>query len=293
MPEVTPKLAQIIDLIESHVSTDGLHETALEHVALFRESHPQSAEHRVYDPVLVFAAQGKKHINLNGRHYEYGAGNFFAVFMPMAFECEIVDVSPEKPMLGVGIRLDRHRLAQLLLKMDGVDSVPQQPEPIDSSGLFAAPVSDELLDAVTRLLNVLGNPLEAAILGESIIDEIYYRVLSRERGGALRVLLRQHGEMQQISRVVEHLHENIDKNISVEELASLVHMSGSGFHKKFKDVMHVSPLQYIKSIRLNKARTFILEGVKASEAGYRVGYNSPAQFSREYKRQFGVAPSAT
>ena len=293
MSEIAPKLDQVIRLIEHQVSADGLHATALEHVKLFRESHPKSAEHRIYDPVLIFAAQGKKHINLNGRHFEYGAGNFFAVFMPMAFECEIVDVSPEKPMLGVGIGLDRHRLAQVLLKMDAVDSIPQQAEPVNSSGLFSAAVSEPLFDAVTRLLTVLENPLEAAILGEPIVDEIYFRLLSRERGGALRVLLRQHGEMQQISRVVEHLHENIDKNISVEELASLVHMSGSGFHKKFKEVMHVSPIQYIKSIRLNKARTFILEGAKASEAGYRVGYNSPAQFSREYKRQFGVAPSAT
>ena len=128
---------------------------------------------------------------------------------------------------------------------------------------------------------------------ESIIDEIYYRILREEQGGALKVLLRQQGQMQQISRAVEYLHENLDKNVSVDELASLVNMSSSGFHKKFKEVMHLSPLQYTKLIRLNKARTYIIEGRNVSEAGYMVGYNSPAQLSREYKRQFGVSPSAT
>ncbi|OAD21350.1 AraC family DNA-binding domain-containing protein [Candidatus Thiomargarita nelsonii] len=164
---------------------------------------------------------------------------------------------------------------------------------MNTSGIFTAPINDNLLDATIRLLKTLDNPAEAAILGESIIDEIYYRILSDEQGGALKVLLRQQGQIQQISKAVEHLHKNLDKNVSVDELASLVSMSNSGFHKKFKEVMHLSPLQYTKLIRLNKAKTYIMEGKNVSEAGYMGGYNSPAQFSREYKRQFGVVPSAT
>ncbi len=143
------------------------------------------------------------------------------------------------------------------------------------------------------MLRTLDDPVETALPGESIIDEIYYRILSDEQDGALKILLRQQGQIQQISKAVEHLNENLNKNVPVDELAGLVGISSSGFHKKFREVRHLSPLQYTKLIRFNKAKTYIMEGKNVSEAGYMVGYNSPAQFSRAYKRQFGVSPSAT
>ena len=148
-------------------------------------------------------------------------------------------------------------------------------------------------DAAIRLIKTLGNPSEAAVLGEAIIDEIYFRVLTDVQGGALTYLLQQRGQIQQIARAVEYVNQNLGKPVSVDDLADMVNMSTSGFHKKFKEVMHVSPLQYAKSIKLNRAQTYILQGKSVSEAGYIVGYNSPAQFSREYKRHFGVVPSAT
>ncbi|MEM9245241.1 MAG: AraC family transcriptional regulator, partial [Cyanobacteria bacterium P01_F01_bin.153] len=195
-----------------------------------------------------------------------------------------------------GIRLDRHRLAQLLLKMDSVDLVPDSMaaplDQMDTSGIFSASLSDALLDATLRLLKTLGNPAEAAILGEAIIDEIYYRLLTDAQGRALRILLRLQGPIQQIAKAVEYLHNKLDQAVSVEELAAIAHMSTSSFHKKFKEVMHLSPLQYIKLVRLNKARAYLMEGKTVSESGSMVGYNSPAQFSREYKRQFGISPSA-
>ena len=131
------------------------------------------------------------------------------------------------------------------------------------------------------------------MLCDAIIDEIYYRILMDERNGELRHLLQQRGEIQRVSKAVEHIHNNLDQPVSVKGLADLVHMSRSSFFDKFKDVMHVSPLQYAKSVKLHKAQVLIQEGKKANEAGYLVGYNSPAQFSREYKRHFGFTPSAT
>lgn len=293
MPDTTSTLNHINELILGNVSTDGITFTKQNNLALIRESNTQSAEHRIYDPVLIFATQGSKRIQLNDRLFEYTAGSYLAVFIPMAFKCDIIVASPERPLLGVGIRIDRHRLAQMLAKMDDVENPPSQRETDDLSGVFTAPISEQMLDAISRLMQTLNDPMEQAILSDSLVQEIYYRVLTQERQGVLRVLLRQHGQMQQIARAVDHLQENLDKNITVDELAALVNMSGSGFHKKFKQIMHVSPLQYVKSIRLNKARNYILEGAKASDACYRVGYNSAAQFSREYKRHFGIAPSET
>ena len=126
---------------------------------------------------------------------------------------------------------------------------------------------------------------------ESIIDEIYFRLLSSWQGGGLTHLLQQRGQIKQISKAVEFVHQNLDKTLSVEDMAGVVNMSASGFHKKFKEVMHLSPLQYAKSIKLNRAHNYILEGKSVSEAGYMVGYNSPAQFSREFKRLSGFSPS--
>ena len=122
---------------------------------------------------------------------------------------------------------------------------------------------------------------------------LFHPVLIEEQGGALKYLLQQNGQIQQIAKAVEYVHQNLDKPVSVDYMAEIVNMSNSGFHKKFKEVMHLSPLQYVKSIKLNRAQAYILEGKSVSEAGYMVGYNSPAQFSREYKRHFGVVPSAT
>ena len=286
-------LNELGQLIEKHAPNNGVTQSVLNNVLFFRESQSQGRVPLVYEPALIIAAQGSKNIYLEGKKYKYGAGNFLALFMPMAIECEIVNVSDKKPLLGVGIRLDRQRLTKLLLKMDGLDQTPKKPKILNTSGIFTAAHNDNLLDATIRLLKTLDNFTEAAIVGDSIIDEIYYRILSDQQGGALKILLQQQGQIQQISKAIEYMHKNLSQTISIDNLADLVSMSSSGFHKKFKEVMHVSPLQYIKLIRLNKAKVHIMEGQNISQAAYSVGYNSPAQFSREYKRQFGQPPSAT
>ena len=152
-------------------------------------------------------------------------------------------------------------------------------------------MNDKLLDASIRLLKTLDSPDEATIIGEAVIDEIYFRILKHERGGTLPHLLQRQGQIRQIAQAVEYVHHNLSEIISIDELATLVRMSRSAFHKKFKEVMHLSPVQYAKQVKLNKARVHIINGMNVNEAGYMVGYNSPAQFSREYKRYFGVMPS--
>jgi AraC-like DNA-binding protein len=211
----------------------------------------------------------------------------------MPVEMEITEASPNKPYLAAGLLVDEGRLAEVLLRIERAEGTMPKPVTDDASGIFCAPLSDNLLDPTIRLFESLSNPRDAAVLGELIVDEIYYHVLCDERGGDLRILLQHRGQIQRISRAVEHIHRNLDKPVSVETLADLVYMSKTRFYVAFKDVMHVSPLQYAKSIKLHKAQALIQEGKKANEAGYLVGYNSPSQFSREYKRHFGFAPSAT
>lgn len=286
-------LEEFVCLLDQAAPTEGLIKTSLEGVFTYRASVPQRRQQVIFDPFIMLGGKGCKYCYLSGERYEYGAGKFVAIFLPMPLEVELVEASPDEPFLAAYIKVDLSRLATLALKIDRVDSTVVKPGSIDSCGIFAATLRDNLLEPAIRLLKTLDNPRDAAILGESIVEEIYYRILCDEQGGSLKYFLRQQGQIQQIAKVVEYIHQNLDEMISVEQLAALVNMSSSAFFKGFREVMHVSPLQYAKSVKLFKAQTLIKEGKPVSEAAYLVGYNSPAQFSREYKRHFGFSPSAT
>lgn len=292
MERTSDKLMIFSALVAKHAPVDGPHLTTIPDLSLYRDSKPHNPKPLLYDPFIILAAQGRKRVVLDGVPYEYNSGHFLTTLVPIPVECQIIEASSEKPLLGVAIKLDRQRMLIILMRMDQVEPTPARPEEINASGIFTAPLSEHLLGAVIRLLKTLDSPAEAAIVGRAVIDEIYFRILKHERGGALIHLLQQRGQIQQIGRAVEHIHQNLSQAVSVDKLAALVNMSSSGFHKKFKEVMHLSPLQYAKQVKLSKAQAHIFEGVGVSEAGYMVGYNSPAQFSREYKRHFGVAPSA-
>jgi AraC-like DNA-binding protein len=287
------KLEKFVGLLERHSPQEGVNFVGLESFGTYKMSTTKGRHPIVDQPAIIIVGQGTKCCYVGNRVYDYSAGKVLIMFFPMPVEIEIVEASPDKPFLVAGVLIDLGRLADVLLRIDRVDGAAAKPVPADPSGVFSIPLNDNLLDPTIRLLEALDNPRDAAILGDAIVDEIYYRILSGERGGELRTLLQQRGQIQRISKAVEYIHQNLDKPISVEELADMVYMSRTSFHENFRDVMHLSPLQYAKSVKLHKAQTLIKQGKKTSEAGYLVGYNSPAQFSREYKRLFGFSPSAT
>lgn len=293
MNEQTNKLSKFVSLLEKHAPEDGIFPSAIENVGTFRMSNPHTKSPENYPPIILFVGQGSKYCYVGDQTYDYSAGNLLVMFLPMPVATEIVEASPEKPFIAGGIQIDLGRLADVLLRIERSDRTFSEPGASNPSGIFSMPLNDDLLDAAIRLFETLSNPRDAAVLGEMVIDEIYYRILCDERGGDLRTLLHKRGEIQRISRAVEYLHENMDKPVSVSYLADMVHMSKTSFYENFKAVMHISPLQYAKAIKLHKAQTLLQEGKNASEAGHMVGYNSPAQFSREYKRHFGYAPSFT
>lgn len=290
----TAAMMEFINLLAKHSPEEGANPTLIPNLITWKMSKPYKLVPQVYEPCIMIGAQGRKNIYLEGKRYDYNPGNFMTVFAPMPLECELFEASPEKPLLVAIIKLDRNRFSQMIFKMEqAVPQLAKHDPPSNVSGIFCAPLSQKLLNVVIRLLKTLDDPNEANILGESAVDEIYFRILSDEQGGMLKYHLQQHGQIHEISKAVEYVHQNLDKSTSINDLADIVNMSSSGFHKKFKEVMHLSPLQYAKSIKLNKAQSYIMEGKGVSEAGFMVGYNSPAQFSREYKRFFGMAPSAT
>jgi AraC-like DNA-binding protein len=293
MNEQSEKFQRFKDLVSRFSTEEGINLSSIENVGSYKSSSIQNRKPAIDIPAIFVVLQGRKHCYVGEELYEYQPGKAIVMFFPMAVEAEYVEASPETPFLAAGVGIDLGRMADVLLRMDRLDGTVEKPDSTHPSGVISVNLSNPLLDAFTRLFEATADPRDAAMLGERIIEEIYYRILSDERGRNLRYFLQQRGEIQRISRAVNYIHQNMDQPVSVEGLADMVHMSRTTFYENFRDVMKLSPLQYAKSVKLDRAQSLIKEGKKANEAGHMVGYNSPAQFSREYKRHFGFAPSAT
>lgn len=240
----------------------------------------------MYQPGIIFLFSGHKIGYINKRKFRYDANEYLLLTVPLPFECETW-ATPEVPLAGIRLDIDVLQLQELLMDI-GEDERFQLP--MAASGINSATLSDEILCAVERLLDVMERPLDARILGKQIIREILYHVLMGPRGGALLALVSRQTHFSLISRVLKQIEMKYTENLNVEQLAAEANMSVSAFHHNFKAVTSTSPLQYLKSYRLHKARMMIHDGMKASAAAMRVGYESASQFSREFKRYFGVTP---
>ena len=289
----TDKMNELLCLVERHAVNDGMQPTTIPNLHIIKGSQTHEHTPLVYPPGIAIGVQGKKYAYLDGKRYSQSAGDFLTSLIPIPVSCELVEASLEKPYLALGIPIDLDKITNMILKLDRFEDAHNKPDIRNASGIFSAPIQENLLDAAVRLLRMLDSPRETAVLSEAVIDEIYYRIFFDQQSGDLIHFLRQRGQIHQIAKAVEHVHQYLDQPVSIDELASLVNMSSSGFHKKFKDVMHISPLQYAKMIKLDRAKIFIQDGRSVTEASHMVGYSNLAQFSREYKRQFGYLPSAT
>lgn len=240
-----------------------------------------------YEPGIVIVAQGRKCGHLEDQTFYYDANNYLVLSIPLPFECETFGTA-DNPLLGVSISVTPAAVSELLIEMEPTSA----PASIPMRGVSASPLGKELGEAAIRLLESLRSPEQARILGPQVIREIIYRVLQEPQGEALRALAMPHSNFGQISRVLRRIHTDYSKALDIGLLAREAGMSVSTFHSHFKSVTSTPPLQYIKSIRLHKARMLMVhEGETAGNAALRVGYESTSQFSREFKRFFGGTPA--
>ena len=287
------KMEEYVSLLTRHAPDDGYFQTSIPELIAFRESEPYSRKSTIYEPAIVILGQGKKYCHVGGKKFDFSTGQFLSLMLPMPVQAEVVEASSEKAILMAGLRVNLDKITNILLKLDKVAQQPELLDPADSSAIFTDSLPDSVIEIIIKLFHTLDNPVEQAVLADSLLEQIYYRLYCNGRLHSLQYLIQQQAHIQQISTAIDYIHQNLDKPISVEQLAEMAHMSRATFYERFKAVMQMSPLQYAKSMKLFQAQRFIREGKNASEAGYLVGYNSPAQFSREYKRHFGYAPSAT
>lgn len=279
--------AKLANLIRLLATNEGYTQSALHSVVLMRanSSRPRSAV--IYEPSIVIIAQGRKRGHIGDRTFVYDPNNYLVLSVPLPFECETTATADE-PLLGVSIKIEPAMIAELLLEMN--DDSPGSTDVLE--GFDATPLNAQLLDVAERLLQCLSSPSEARILGPQIVREIVYRVLCGEKAGVLKALVARRSKFAQIAKSLHRIHSDFSSRLDIETLAKEAGMSVSAFHHNFKVVTSTAPLQYIKSVRLHKARNLMAyEGLSAQDAALGVGYESASQFSREFKRMFGATPA--
>ncbi len=284
---------ELAKLVGSLAAEDGVFDTTWPGLVVSRISTPLPRQPVPYQASLCVVVQGKKQIFLGEHIYNYDPLHYLVVPMALPLELEISRATPRKPVLGLGLELELTMISELLLNIDS----PAPPLPVTSHGqpaLYVSETSSTLKDALCRLLRLLDNPTDLQILGQSIVREILYWALQSEQGRQLRHLVLQDSGSHRIASLTRFLNEHYNEMLSINDIARVAGMSTSALHHKFSEVTSMSPLQYLKKIRLHNARTMMMaDGLNASEAGYRVGYTSPSQFSREFKRLFGFPPGQT
>lgn len=279
---------RIKQLIESKTNADGMIETGIKGVQLFRVSESVRCAPAVYEPSVVAIVSGAKEAILDGNHHVYGNSQYMCCAMSMPVEAGTPKASPDHPLLGVYISLDTKVMTELAIEMESTSAAIHKPSagPLPQ-GIALSHWDDAFSDSLLRLLQLIDKPEDTEILGENRLRELYYAVLKGEAGHSAR---RAFGLGNGIARSIEYLSASLDEKVTIDEIASKVGMSRAVFHRKFKQATTMSPIQFIKSMRLNSAAMKIASGMNVNEAAMDVGYVSSSQFSREFKRMYGQSP---
>ena len=264
-----------------------MHTTAIPGLSLFRRNEPTEPISGMYEPSVCLVAQGAKRVLLGDDTYVYDAHRYLITSVHLPTIVQIIGASPEEPYLGLRLKFDLREVAQLM-----VDSNLPQPRAQQSSrGMATGEVTQPLLNAFLRLIDLLAYEKDIPILAPVIQREIIYRLLVGDQGARLRQIVSAGSQSQQIARAIEWLKSNFTEPLSIDDLAEKASMSNSTFHHHFRSLTALSPLQYQKQLRLQEARRLMLaERMDAANAAFQVGYESPSQFSREYSRLFGAPP---
>ena len=280
-------IATLAKLIGALALYDGTVELRAPGVRIARVSHTnQEPVHYVQRSSLCIIAQGAKIVMIGEDTYGYEAGQMAAYSIIVPMTGRVTRASYSEPYLLLMIDLDAEKIAELALKV-----FPQglpQPQPRDTRSLYVGDAGTHIIDAATRLLELMAQPVDAELLAPLVRDEILIRLLRSPMGSRVAQIGKAGSSVQRIANAVSWLRANFDQQVNIEELAKLVNMSVTSFHRQFKAVTGMSPLQYQKSLRLQEARRLMLA---AGQASRRVGYSSASQFTREYGRFFGSAPT--
>lgn len=282
-----PLIAAVAAHIEAQGGGQGLFRTQVDGVNVVRSFQGMMPMRQVYRPSLCVVLQGAKELLIGESRLRYGAMECLVVSVEVPASGRIVEASPTAPYVGIMIDLDVATMREVLEQMDA----PPVPAGGPGACAFVGQVDAPLGDCILRLVRLSETPKAVPILYPSIMREVCYWLLSGPHGGELCALALPGSNISRIVRAIQLLHMDFARTLRVEQLAQAARMSPSSFHRHFKELTSMTPLQFQKQLRLLEARRLMVsEAANVSEAAYRVGYESASQFSREYSRTFGVAP---
>jgi AraC-like DNA-binding protein len=279
-------LSEITALISRHAPGEGIQGTPIERLLLVRSSTTTMAMPNVYRPLLCIAVQGGKRVMLGDQAFDFAPGRCGIVTHDLPTTGRIVEATPDKPYLCLVLNFDPVALGELALR------VPPPAAAAPPIGITIAPAEPELLDAALRLLRLLDDPQALPVLAPMAEQEILYRLLTGAHGPRMRRITSGQGAVSQVGRAIAWIRQHFRERLSIDRLAAEVGMSPSSLHEHFRAVTAMTPLQFQKQLRLQDARGLMLvDGLDATSTAFRVGYESPSQFSREYRRHFGEPPA--
>lgn len=262
-------------------------ETGIPGIVMVKGEIPEHKLGAVYEPMVNLILDGSKTLTIAGRDYYYDPASYFVITVDMPATGMVRQTGPDRPYIGVSLSLDPARVAALLL-----DISPQSVVAGQSGGYSVCRMTPELLSAWLRMLQLMERPQDIPALAPAYEREILYRVLQGPQGWMLRDIAAPDSALSQVRRAIRWVREHYTEAIEVEKLATLASMSVSAFHRHFKAVTAMSPIQYQKRIRLLQARQLLIaQSGNASSVAYAVGYESASQFTREYARLFGQPPA--
>ncbi|NVN10744.1 AraC family transcriptional regulator [Nguyenibacter vanlangensis] len=280
-------LDEMAAIIGRYVSKDGFHATPIERVTLVRSSTVTMPMPNVYRPQLCLVAQGRKEVTLGDLVFKYSPGRYGVVTYDLPAIGHVIEATPDKPYLCLYLDFDPVMLGELALRVPLSPGAPSPP-----IGKTVSEASTALLDAALRLLRLLDDPAALPVLGPLAEQEILYHLLAGPTGARMRHITSSQGRMAQVGRAIAWIGKNFRERFSITRLAAEVGMSPSSLHEHFRAVTAMTPLQFQKQLRLQDARSLMLvEDIDVATAALRVGYESPSQFTREYRRHFGEPPA--
>lgn len=277
---------QLAEAITRFADTDGIHDTAIPRLTLIRWSRTGEPIHMLQRPAVCIIAQGRKQVISGEALLTYGPDAYLVAALDVPITGMVTQADPAEPYLCFCLYLDPAILSEIVLTLPARTDVAE-----GGPALSLHAIAPELADCATRLVMLLGQEQDAAMLAPLVEREMLYRLLTGPQGRQMRAIASPDSRMGQIGRVIGWLKQHFNEPFSADHLAGQAGMSLSSFHQHFKAMTAMSPLQYQKQLRLQEARRLMLSGhIDAADAGFRVGYDSPSQFSREYSRIFGAPP---
>lgn len=277
----------LASLINKHAQAIGVQETAIPTLHFSKRIEPSGPLYGVQKLAFCIVVQGNKKISIEDEIVDYGPGDYFISTVNVPVTGFVEEATPEKPFLALVIELSPKQI----LKVMQESNLAQVAKSGDAMrGMYVDQLTQPLADAVTRLVQLLETPVDIPMIAPMIIKEIVYRTLQEPQGHGLAAIALEGSSTNKVSAAIKYLMDHYTESFKIDELAQVVNMSSSTFHRCFKEVTAMSPLQFQKQLRLQKARELLLDSNQITEVAYQVGYESSSQFSREYSRMFGVSP---